>query len=181
MTLTPSTEITASTSSRWRLRTRTAYSLPGLPTTQARPSCQWIGSCRPSVRSKTTTSASPPTAHACADSTSASAALAIFSFFIRSPFGRMGMRPPPETKPPRQRVKRSSLSLLRSAAQAGERRARTDRLRIDPDLDERRLARRARALESGGELRGLLDHLAMAAESARVRREIRVLQLGAGN
>ena len=41
MTLTPSTDTTASKSSRRRLRTLIWYSLPGFPTTYARPSCQY--------------------------------------------------------------------------------------------------------------------------------------------
>ena len=61
-TLTPSTDTTASTSSRSRLRTLTWYSLPGLPTTYALPSCQCTARRLPSVRSYTERSAIAPCA-----------------------------------------------------------------------------------------------------------------------
>ena len=54
-----------------------------------------------------------------------------------------------------------------------------DRVRVDAQLDQRRLARGARALEGRRELLGALHQLAVPAEGARIGGEIRVLQLGA--
>src|SRR5258706_6612674 len=76
----------------------------------------------------------------------------------------------------RIRLEKGLTRLLRLLAQPGNRRARRDRLRIDAQLDHRGLAGRAGPLERGRELRRLFDRLAMTAERARIRGEIRIAQ-----
>ena len=75
----------------------------------------------------------------------------------------------PAQPPPRRR---SAASRMR-----GQRRRRRDRLRVDLHVQDRRLARRQRALEGGRELLRLLDRLAVAAEGARLGGEIGIAQL----
>ena len=69
--------------------------------------------------------------------------------------------------------------LERFFANRGKRGGRSDRIRIDAQLDERGLARLRRALERRREILGALHGLAVAAEGARIGREVRVLELGA--
>src|SRR5215211_8147289 len=81
-------------------------------------------------------------------------------------------------------AKKASLSALRTLrgerlfADGGERRRRSDRLRIGQAVQDRRLARRERPLERRRELLGPLDTLAVTAERFCIGGEIRVLQRG---
>ena len=69
----------------------------------------------------------------------------------------------------------------RLLAQSGEGDARGQRLGIGLDVDDGGLAGSHRTLEGGGEVGGLLDRLAMAAEGAGVGGEVGVLERGAGD
>src|SRR5262245_36317842 len=68
---------------------------------------------------------------------------------------------------------------LRLLAGGGERHRRRERLGIDLEMQDRGLPRLLRGREGGKEIRGLLHGRAVAAEGARIGREIRILQAGA--
>src|SRR4030088_1591774 len=76
---------------------------------------------------------------------------------------------------------RHNLMLLsqRLLAQVAQGDARGERLGVGLDVDDRGLGGGERPLERRGEIFGLLDRLAMAAEGAGVGCEVGVLELGA--
>src|SRR5262245_33123306 len=73
----------------------------------------------------------------------------------------------------------SALRLEGLLPDGAQRRRRSDRVGVDLQLYERRLAGARGALERRREILGALHGLAVPAEGARVRCEVRVLQVGA--
>src|SRR5882762_7569727 len=71
------------------------------------------------------------------------------------------------------------MSFARLLADRRERRRRGDGVRVDAQLEDRRLARGAGTLERRREVLGALHDLAVRAECTRIGGEIRILQLGA--